>query len=122
MLMSSKVLREVGRWDESLLLYGEETDFALRARAAGHVLRYEPRSEMVHLSGDAYATNPELFALMAVNKVVVYRRWHGHLRSSAFFGAVTLGVAVRAAAGRRTARRGLTALVRPATRLSALPG
>lgn len=122
MLISTATLRAVGPWDESLLLYGEETEFALRAGAAGHGLWFEPASEMVHLSGDAYATSPMLFALLSVNRVTVFGRWHGRLHTLAYHAAVTGGLLLRAAAGRSTARAAVTALLRPARRLRALPG
>jgi N-acetylglucosaminyl-diphospho-decaprenol L-rhamnosyltransferase len=122
MLISTATLRAVGPWDESLLLYGEETEFALRAGAAGHGLWFEPASEMIHLSGDAYATSPMLFALLSVNRVTVFGRWHGRLHTLAYRSALAAGLLLRAAAGRATARAALTALLRPGRRLRALPG
>lgn len=122
MLISARALREVGPWDESLLLYGEETDFALRAADRGFALWYEPASEMVHLSGDAYATSPALFALLAVNRVRVFGSRHGAAHTHAFRAALVTGLLLRAAAGRPTARAAVTALLRPRTRLRALPG
>lgn len=122
MLISMATWRAVGAWDESLLLYGEETEFALRAAAAGHGLWFEPASEMMHLSGDAYATSPMLFALLSVNRVTVFGRWHGRLHTLAYHAAVAAGLLLRAAAGRPTARAAATALLRPARRLRALPG
>ena len=46
MLISRACLARVGTWDESFFLYSEETDFALRARDSGYVLRYIPDVEV----------------------------------------------------------------------------
>ena len=122
MLISTDVVRDVGRWDESFLLYSEETDYALRAGDRGWQLWYEPSAVMEHVSGDAFKTNPTMSALVAVNRVRVYRKRHGALASAAYHAVVTFGAALRAATGRRTARAEVTALVRPSRRLQALPG
>ena len=122
MLISRAVFREVGSWDESLLLYGEETDFALRAGERGYKVWYEPAAEMVHLGGNAYRTSPLLYALLSVNRVRVFGRSHGRVHTLAFHVAVTLGLVLRAAAGRATARTAAAALLRPGWRLTALPG
>jgi N-acetylglucosaminyl-diphospho-decaprenol L-rhamnosyltransferase len=122
MLVSMETSRDVGQWDESLLLYAEETDFALRAGDRGWQLWYQPAAVMEHVSGDAFVTNPTLNALLAVNKVRVFRRRHGRLSGFAYHAALTLGAAIRAATGSRTARAAMVALVRPSRRLRTLPG
>lgn len=122
MLISMDTSRDVGLWDESFLLYAEETDFALRAGDRGWQLWYQPAAIMEHISGDAFVTNPVLNALLAVNKLRVFQRRHGRLSGLAYHAALTLGATVRAAAGSRTARAAMIALVRPSRRLRALPG
>lgn len=122
MLIAMPAARDIGPWDESLLLYGEETDFALRAGDRGWQLWYVPTAVMEHLSGDAFTTNPVLNALLAVNKVRVFQRRHGRLGGLAYHAAITLGAALRAAAGSRTARAAVLALLVPSRRLRVLPG
>ena len=116
MLISAKTFQDVGPWDESLLLYGEETEFALRAAERGYQVWYEPASEMVHLSGDDYQRSGLLFALLSVNRVRVFGRFHGRVHTMAFHLAVTLGLVLRAAAGRAHGphRRGGVAATRVA--------
>lgn len=109
-LVSSRCLEEVGPWDESFFLYSEETDFALRARAAGWRVWYVPEALVEHIGGDA-PTSPALWALLTANRVRLYARAHGRLRGAAFRAAVTLGAALRAARGSRTNRAALRALV-----------
>ncbi|GAA2212660.1 glycosyltransferase family 2 protein [Nonomuraea monospora] len=120
MLLSPRVIREVGPWDESFLLYSEETDFCLRAADLGYATWYEPASVIEHIGGDS-GVNPMLAAMLVVNKVRLYRRRHGPLSGTAYYLAVLAGESVRALAGRRTSRASVAALVRPSLRLTVLP-
>jgi GT2 family glycosyltransferase/glycosyltransferase involved in cell wall biosynthesis len=120
MMISRPCLDAVGPWDESFFLYSEETDFALRARDLGFVLRYVPEAGAVHLEGDLM-TSPSLWSILTINRVQLYRRRHGRPASAAFLGAVALGEALRSIAGPPRHRAALRALLRPGTG-PALPG
>ncbi|MEO3889275.1 glycosyltransferase family 2 protein [Nonomuraea sp. B5E05] len=120
MLLAPRVIREVGAWDESFLLYSEETDYCLRAADLGWTTWYEPASVIEHIGGDS-GVNPALAALLVVNKVRLYRRRHGPASGAAYYLAVLAGEAVRALAGRRTSRACVAALLRPSRRMTALP-
>jgi N-acetylglucosaminyl-diphospho-decaprenol L-rhamnosyltransferase len=120
MLVSAACLRAVGPWDESFLLYSEETDFALRATDAGWRLRLAPDARGVHIGGEAHVS-PFLWSLLTVNRVRLYARRHGRLRGGAFWAAVALNEALRALAGRPASRAALAALVRPSRRVTELP-
>ncbi|NUT44038.1 MAG: glycosyltransferase family 2 protein [Thermoactinospora sp.] len=121
MLVSVAALTELGPWDESFLLYSEETEYALRAADAGWTLWYEPAALVEHIGGEA-KISPMLAALLTVNRVRLFRRRRGRIATAGFYLAVLLGEAMRAAAGRRTARASVVALLRPSRRLRALPG
>ncbi|MFC7590533.1 glycosyltransferase family 2 protein [Nonomuraea antimicrobica] len=121
MLISATALAEIGPWDESFLLYSEETEYALRAADAGWTLWYEPAAVIEHIGGEA-KTSPMLAALLTVNRVRLFRLRRGRVASAGFYIAVLLGETMRAAAGRRTARASVVALLRPSRRLRALPG
>lgn len=110
MLISTAALRELGPWDESFFLYSEETDYMLRARDHGWHIWYEPNAVFEHIGGPC-ATVPGLAALIMVNKTKLFRRRHGRAASAAYWLAMALGQAIRAAAGRATARASLAALV-----------
>lgn len=113
MAISRVCLREVGPWDESFFLYSEETDFALRARDLGWALWYEPTSAAVHIGGTC-ASDPQLWRLLAWNRVDLYRRRRGGLAGHAFHGAVLLNEALRARDPvHRAAARGLLRSARP---------
>ncbi|MGP3963298.1 glycosyltransferase family 2 protein [Nonomuraea sp. 3N208] len=121
MLISVAALTEVGAWDESFLLYSEETEYALRAADEGWTLWYEPAAVVEHIGGEA-KISPMLAALLTVNRVRLFRRRRGKIATAGFYLAVLLGEAMRAAAGRRTARASVVALLRPSRRLRTLPG
>jgi GT2 family glycosyltransferase len=115
MLISADAARDVGPWDESFLLYSEETEYIFRAADRGWTLWYEPTAVVEHIGGDS-GRNPTLAALLVVNKVRLFRQRRGALAWSAYYLAVVFGEAVRALAGRRTARATVVALVRPSRR------
>lgn len=112
MMISQRCLEAVGPWDESFFLYSEETDFALRARDAGFALRYTPSAEVVHLGGES-GVSPYLWSLLTRNRVRLYRRRHGTVRSALFFAAIALNEALRAMAGSSVHAQGLRNLFRP---------
>jgi GT2 family glycosyltransferase len=115
MLLSAEAVRQLGGWDESFLLYSEETEYCLRASDEGWTLWYEPAAIVEHIGGDS-STNPMLAALLTANKVLLFRRRRGAPAWWAYFGAITLGEAIRAVAGRRTARATVAALLSPSRR------
>jgi GT2 family glycosyltransferase len=119
MLFSVSALRDIGPWDESFLLYSEETEYCLRAAEKGWRTWYEPAAVFQHVGGKSH-TNPTLASLMTVNKVVLFRRRHNRLHSAAYFAAITVGQCIRAATGRRTSRASAMALLRPSRRVREL--
>jgi N-acetylglucosaminyl-diphospho-decaprenol L-rhamnosyltransferase len=120
MLVSTRLIADVGDWDESFLLYSEETEYALRAADHGWALWYEPTAEIVHIGGES-GTNPMLASLLTVNRVTLFRRRHNLVHAGAYFAAVGLGEGIRALAGRATSKASVTALLRPSRRVRELP-
>jgi len=94
-------------------LYGAfATVTALRARDNGFSTRLAPEVEVTHLGGDS-RSDPRLWALLAVNKLALYRKRHGVVRG-ALFRAITILRELRfAAAGNRPSRRAARALLSP---------
>jgi GT2 family glycosyltransferase len=120
MLLSTEMIADVGPWDESFLLYSEETDYALRAADRGWSLWYEPGAIVEHIGGESHLS-PDLAALLVTNRVELFRRRHGPVTGAGYFAATLLGETLRAVAGRSTSRRTVVALMRPSRRLSELP-
>lgn len=120
MLISRECWERCAPWDESFFLYSEETDFALRARDAGFATRLAPAALAVHLEGDS-KHSPRLWALLTLNRVRLYRRRHRSPAVAAYWGALLLREASRAALGSRASRVAARALLSPA-RLREAPG
>jgi GT2 family glycosyltransferase len=118
LLMSWRMLQDVGPWDESFLLYSEETEFQQRALRHGWSTWFEPAAVVEHRGGES-GTRPSLAALVTVNRVALFRRCNSRAISAAYAIGLLLGVLVRAV-GRRTARASLVALLMPSRRVSSL--
>jgi GT2 family glycosyltransferase len=119
LLVSAEAMRDIGPWDESFLLYSEETEYAMRAADKGWTLWYEPSSVVEHIGGESLV-NPRLATLLVVNKVRLFRQRRGAPAGWAYFCAVAFGEGMRALAGRRTSRATVAALFRPSRRVQAL--
>lgn len=109
-LISESCWQSVGGWDESLFLYSEDVDYALRARDAGFRLAFIPEAEAVHLVGPSH-TNSRLWSMLIWNRYRLYRRRHGPLQSLLFRGGLLLNEVLRAAAGSEVHAAGAWALV-----------
>jgi GT2 family glycosyltransferase len=119
LLISWPALSQLGPWDESFLLYSEETEFIFRAADHGWTLWYEPAAVVEHIGGES-GTHPGLAALVIVNKVALFRRRHHRVVSAAYYLAVLLGEGLRALAGRAISRAAVIALLRPSRRITSL--
>jgi GT2 family glycosyltransferase len=111
MAISRECAESVGRWDETMWLYSEETDYCLRAREAGFRVRYVPSARAVHIGGES-GENSLLWTALTVNRIRLFERRHSRLHTAAFRSAVTLNEALRAVAGRATSRAALRTLTR----------
>ncbi|MCY7288001.1 MAG: glycosyltransferase family 2 protein [Cryobacterium sp.] len=119
LLVRTSTSERVGRWDHTrFFLYSEETDFGRRIREAGGKILFTPDAIVRHRGAGSGSSN-QLEALLAVNKVRYFRKWHGPIATAAFFGVAVLHNVVRL--DRPAARASLTALLSPRAR-RALPG
>lgn len=97
LLISAACNDAVGAWDDGrFFLYSEETDFAARARRCGFQVRYIPAARIRHEDGGSGRT-PALGALLAVNRVRYYEKYHHRPFSSLFRAAVALHYLLRSA-------------------------
>ncbi|MEO5853278.1 MAG: glycosyltransferase family 2 protein [Nocardioides sp.] len=111
-LVSAACWQACGGWDERYFLYSEETDFDLRARDAGFSARFVPRASATHLEGES-GVSPRLWPLLVVNRVRFFRQRHGRLSTMAYWGAILVREASRAALGRPPAKAAVRALIDP---------
>lgn len=114
MMMSRRCVDAVGPWDETFFLYSEETDFAMRTRAAGLSVRYTPEATAVHLEGDA-ARSPRLYSIQVYNRYRLYARHHGRLASAAFWAVLLVRELLRSPR-RSTHRAAVRALLAEGSR------
>lgn len=119
LMVRREVVSAVGAWDSArFFLYSEETDYCRRIRERGGQIWFTPHATVRHReSGSGSA--PELDALLELNKVRYYRKWHPGLPSVAFALVALLRNALRA--HRPSSRAAMAALVSRHAR-AALPG
>ena len=90
LLISAACNDAVGDWDDGrFFLYSEETDFAARARRCGYRVWYVPTARVRHEDGGS-GRSSALGALMAVNRVRYYEKYHGRPATSFFRAAIAL--------------------------------
>jgi N-acetylglucosaminyl-diphospho-decaprenol L-rhamnosyltransferase len=97
LLISAACNDAVGDWDDGrFFLYSEETDFAARARRCGYRIRYVPTACARHEGGGS-GRSPTLGALMAVNRLRYYEKYHRRPARSFFRAVVALHYLLRSA-------------------------
>jgi N-acetylglucosaminyl-diphospho-decaprenol L-rhamnosyltransferase len=90
LMISRDCDRAVGDWDSGrFFLYAEETDFATRARRCGYRIRYVPSARAQHESGGS-GRSPGLAALLAVNRVRYFEKYHRGLDRHLYRAAIAL--------------------------------
>lgn len=120
MLVKRECYHEIGSFDESFFMYSEETEFCLRARDAGYSTVFTPDATAVHLAGES-GRNPELYAMQVLNRIRLYRRYHGLPASFAFYTLALLREAAWAVPGSADSRRALGALCSSRRKPALLP-
>lgn len=118
MMARRDVLESIGGFDEGFFLYNEDMDVCARARAAGHLVRYEPPATAVHEGGHS-APRTGLYAVLATSRVRFARQNAGAVSATVqsaglAVGAVTHVIAnARRPANRRGHAAALRAIVAP---------
>lgn len=81
LMIPTRLWRELGGFDRSYFMYGEEADLCLRARAAGYRPMITPTAQIMHLVGAATHVASEKVAKVACAKASLIRdHWHPLLR------------------------------------------
>jgi N-acetylglucosaminyl-diphospho-decaprenol L-rhamnosyltransferase len=119
LLMSRHCFDLLGGWDESYFLYSEETDIALRARDAGLLTRYEPRSVATHIGGQS-GRDGTTHAMQMVNRVRLYRRRHGAFASWCYYVVTVANELSRVPRGHKESWSSVGSLLMPAQRPACL--
>jgi N-acetylglucosaminyl-diphospho-decaprenol L-rhamnosyltransferase len=93
------LLEQLGGFDESLFMYGEDVDLCCRIAATGQTLRYLASEVVFHHEGAASKKKGPNYALLrqrAANCYVLGKHF-GPLRALAYRGAVSVGAVARVA-------------------------
>lgn len=118
LLVPTAAAERVGPWDNRFFLYSEETDYCRRLRASEVPVCFQP-SAVVRHRGAGSGTSDALAALLQVNRVRYFRKWHGFSATAGFTAVVVLHNLLRAS--RPRSRAALRTLLSPGAR-AALPG
>jgi len=95
MMVRREVFESLGGFDERFFMYWEDSDFCLRALQAGWKTMYEPRAEVVHLTGRASHHAP-LRSLIAFHRSVFHHYWkHGSWTARLAAPLVAVGLLFR---------------------------
>ena len=115
LLLSRDCYNELGGWVEDYFLYSEETDYCLRARDRGWLLRFVPHSVVVHIGGQS-GRSDRTHVMQIVNRVRLYRRRQGVVWGWCYFALTVLSESTWALRGHRESRAALQALFRRSCR------
>jgi len=97
LLVPRSVFDELGGLDERYFMYGEDVDFAIKARAAGYRPVICPDAVIIHEVGKSSATLGKKMLLLYRGKACLVRtHWHGMARWSGL-SLLWLGTCLRAA-------------------------
>ena len=73
LLIRREALERIGGWDESFVLYSEDTEICRAAWSNGYRVRYEPKAVVRHQGGGS-APRSRLLALLASSRIVYARK------------------------------------------------
>lgn len=76
MLIRSELMRQMGGFDESFFVYGEDQDLCLRIRKAGYQIGYIDTALMVHLSGQSerHSTSADVWRKKLIAEYTFYEK------------------------------------------------
>jgi GT2 family glycosyltransferase len=95
MMIRADVFRALGGFDERFFMYWEDSDLCLRALRSGWKTMYEPRAEVMHLTGRSSRHAP-VRAMVAFHVSAFRHYWkHGSVLARALAPLAALGLAGR---------------------------
>jgi len=83
MLVRTKVLEEIGQFDEEFFIYAEEAELCWRAQKRGYRVVYFPKAIMIHLGGESTrALKKEMYS------EAIRSRWRFFIKTSGYHSAL----------------------------------
>jgi GT2 family glycosyltransferase len=98
MMLRREVFEQTGGFSEDFFMYGEDSEWCMRLRRAGHRIFYTPLGVTYHIgsvSSDAEWTQKERLRLCHLGGLRAYEKLNGRARGLLFHLARLFGVSVR---------------------------
>lgn len=97
MMIRKKVLDEVGSFDETFFMYGEDVDLSYRIQKAGYKNYYFAGTTIIHFKGESTRHGSLNYVKMFYNAMSVFVRKHyGGTRAGIFSASIHLAIWIRA--------------------------
>jgi O-antigen biosynthesis protein len=97
MMIRKKVLDEVGSFDETFFMYGEDVDLSYRIQKAGYKNYYFAGTTVIHFKGESTRHGSLNYVKMFYNAMSVFVRKHyGGTRAGIFSASIHLAIWIRA--------------------------
>jgi len=86
MFMTLALYREIGGFDESFFMYGEDLDMCYRVKAKGRPVWYSPKTQIIHFKGRSSAKTSLRSRAAFYEAMLIFSRKYRHLHKSFFPG------------------------------------
>lgn len=97
MFLRREVLEQVGLFDESFFMYGEDLDWCYRIKQAGWKIYYYPGTQIIHYKGESTKKESFNYVIRFYEAMLIFVRKHYRSRYSRLFEAVLVaGIYTRA--------------------------
>jgi hypothetical protein len=97
MMLPKKVLDEVGAFDETFFMYGEDVDLSYRVQQAGYENYYIADTTIIHFKGESTKRGSLNYVKLFYNAMSIFVRKHyGGSRAGIFNASIQLAIWLRA--------------------------
>lgn len=97
MFIRREVLEQVGLFDESFFMYGEDLDLCYRIKQAGWKIYYYHETQIIHYKGESTKKESFNYVIRFYEAMLIFVRKHYRSRYSRLFEAILiLGIYLRA--------------------------
>ncbi len=97
MMMPRKILNDVGNFDESFFMYGEDIDLSYRIQKAGYKNFYFAESSIIHFKGESTKKGSLNYVKFFYNAMIVFVKKHyGGARAGLFRMLIQFAIFIRA--------------------------
>lgn len=96
LLTRSKLLKEIGGWDETFFIYSEETDLCYRIKKAGKKICFVPDCQIIHWGGRSTSQSPlRMFKQDHRSRYLFMRKHYNSLTTFFSECVIFIGVCLR---------------------------